>query len=141
MNLVKILIPPHTDESLQPYLNQIDQIESSIGTLEQTAYKLDSYTKQLGELIDSDTCYFYSSLINVKIQSVKHAYILLRILPKSIGEMMSILIEFKPVASPHQRPPSPHQRPPSPHQRRLELVLSLQLLSLGRNSINFSPHE
>ena len=98
MNLVKILIPPHTDESLQPYLNQIDQIESSIGTLEQTAYKLDSYTKQLGELIDSDTCYFYSSLINVKIQSVKHAYILLYY-QSPLVKMMSILIEFKPVAS------------------------------------------
>ncbi|XP_012557484.1 biogenesis of lysosome-related organelles complex 1 subunit 2 isoform X1 [Hydra vulgaris] len=32
---------------LQPYLIQIDLLEESVNTLEQTAYKLDSYSKQL----------------------------------------------------------------------------------------------
>ena len=33
--------------SLQQYCDQIDQIESSVSELEQTAYRLDSYAKQL----------------------------------------------------------------------------------------------
>ncbi|XP_034237880.1 biogenesis of lysosome-related organelles complex 1 subunit 2 [Thrips palmi] len=33
--------------SLQPYLDQIDQIESSVNKLEQAAYKLDAYSKRL----------------------------------------------------------------------------------------------
>ncbi|KAB0797777.1 hypothetical protein PPYR_08770 [Photinus pyralis] len=33
--------------SLQPYLDQIDQIEDSIAKLEQAAYKLDAYSKRL----------------------------------------------------------------------------------------------
>ena len=41
--------PPCTDASLQPYLDQIDQIHASVASLEQTAYRLDAYTKQLGE--------------------------------------------------------------------------------------------
>lgn len=36
-----------TDMSLQPYLDQIDQIESSVNKLEQAAYKLDAYSKRL----------------------------------------------------------------------------------------------
>ncbi|KAK4880635.1 hypothetical protein RN001_008781 [Aquatica leii] len=32
---------------LQPYLDQIDQIEDSIAKLEQAAYKLDAYSKRL----------------------------------------------------------------------------------------------
>ena len=42
---------PCTDASLQPYLDQIDQIHASVASLEQTAYRLDAYTKQLGECI------------------------------------------------------------------------------------------
>ncbi|XP_025837587.1 biogenesis of lysosome-related organelles complex 1 subunit 2, partial [Agrilus planipennis] len=34
-------------DSLQPYLEQIDQIEDSIAKLEQAAYKLDAYSKRL----------------------------------------------------------------------------------------------
>nr|CAG4652330.1 EOG090X0J9J [Triops cancriformis] len=34
-------------KSLQPYLDQIDQIEDSVAQLEQAAYKLDAYTKRL----------------------------------------------------------------------------------------------
>ncbi|XP_044743303.1 biogenesis of lysosome-related organelles complex 1 subunit 2 [Chrysoperla carnea] len=34
-------------EALQPYLEQIDQIEDSITKLEQAAYKLDAYSKRL----------------------------------------------------------------------------------------------
>lgn len=34
-------------ESLQPYLEQIDQIEESVASLEQAAYKLDAYSKRL----------------------------------------------------------------------------------------------
>lgn len=37
-----------SDQSLQPYLEQIDQIEESVASLEQTAYKLDAYSKRLG---------------------------------------------------------------------------------------------
>nr|XP_015835998.1 PREDICTED: biogenesis of lysosome-related organelles complex 1 subunit 2-like [Tribolium castaneum] len=33
--------------SLQPYLQQIDQIEDSVVKLEQAAYKLDAYSKRL----------------------------------------------------------------------------------------------
>lgn len=35
------------DNSLQPYLDQIDQIEDSVIKLEQAAYKLDAYSKRL----------------------------------------------------------------------------------------------
>ncbi|GFR78354.1 biogenesis of lysosome-related organelles complex 1 subunit 2 [Elysia marginata] len=34
-------------QSLQPYLEQIDQIEESVATLEQAAYSLDQYSKRL----------------------------------------------------------------------------------------------
>jgi len=46
-----ILTLSHTilDKSLQPYLEQIDQLEASVSTLEQTAYRLDAYSKKLGE--------------------------------------------------------------------------------------------
>ena len=37
-----------SDQSLQPYLEQIDQIEESVTSLEQAAYKLDAYSKRLG---------------------------------------------------------------------------------------------
>lgn len=33
--------------SLQPYCDQIDQVESSVSALEQTAYRLDAYCKKL----------------------------------------------------------------------------------------------
>lgn len=38
------------DASLQPYLDQINQIEEQVSSLEQAAYKLDSYSKKLGEI-------------------------------------------------------------------------------------------
>merc|ERR1712150_134931 len=34
-------------QSLQPYLDQIDQVEESVASLEQAAYKLDAYSKRL----------------------------------------------------------------------------------------------
>ncbi|CAL8270085.1 unnamed protein product [Arctogadus glacialis] len=34
--------------SLQPYLDQINQIEEQVSSLEQAAYKLDAYSKKLG---------------------------------------------------------------------------------------------
>lgn len=37
------------DASLQPYLDQINQIEEQVTALEQAAYKLDTYSKKLGE--------------------------------------------------------------------------------------------
>lgn len=37
------------DASLQPYLDQINQIEEQVSSLEQAAYKLDAYSKKLGE--------------------------------------------------------------------------------------------
>ena len=39
--------------SLQPYLEQIDKIHDSVAALEQTAYRLDAYTKQLEEKLKS----------------------------------------------------------------------------------------
>jgi hypothetical protein len=33
--------------SLQPYCDQIDQVESSVSALEQMAYRLDAYCKRL----------------------------------------------------------------------------------------------
>lgn len=38
------------DASLQPYLDQINQIEEQVSSLEQAAYKLDAYSKKLGKL-------------------------------------------------------------------------------------------
>ena len=38
------------DKSLQPFLDQIDQIEDNVTSLEQAAYKLDAYSKRLGKL-------------------------------------------------------------------------------------------
>lgn len=37
------------DASLQPYLDQINQIEEQVTALEQAAYKLDTYSKKLGK--------------------------------------------------------------------------------------------
>nr|XP_040128996.1 biogenesis of lysosome-related organelles complex 1 subunit 2 isoform X2 [Ictidomys tridecemlineatus] len=37
-----------TDAGLQPYLDQINVIEEQVAALEQAAYKLDAYSKKLG---------------------------------------------------------------------------------------------
>jgi len=37
------------DESLQPYLDMIDQLDESVTSLEQAAYKLDNYSRRLGK--------------------------------------------------------------------------------------------
>ena len=37
----------YAGETLQPYLEQIDQIETSVNELEQTVLLMDEYTKQL----------------------------------------------------------------------------------------------
>ena len=39
------------DASLQPYLDQINQIEEQVSSLEQAAYKLDAYSKKLGKTL------------------------------------------------------------------------------------------
>lgn len=36
------------DEALQPYIQQIDDIETAVNALEQSAYKIDAYSKKLG---------------------------------------------------------------------------------------------
>ena len=36
------------DAGLQPYLDQINVIEEQVAALEQAAYKLDAYSKKLG---------------------------------------------------------------------------------------------
>ena len=36
------------DAGLQPYLDQINIIEEQVAALEQAAYKLDAYSKKLG---------------------------------------------------------------------------------------------
>lgn len=60
------------DASLQPYLDQINQIEEQVSSLEQAAYKLDAYSKKLGK-----TCSVHSywlSLINNSMCSIlQHA--------------------------------------------------------------------
>jgi len=38
-----------TDDSLQPYLELIDQLDESVTSLEQAAYKLDNYSRRLGK--------------------------------------------------------------------------------------------
>ena len=43
--------PPLPVVSLQPYCDQIDQVEASVSALEQTAYRLDAYCKRLGESV------------------------------------------------------------------------------------------
>lgn len=40
-------LSPPAVVSLQPYCDQIDQVEASVSALEQTAYRLDAYCKQL----------------------------------------------------------------------------------------------
>lgn len=40
------------DASLQPYLDQINQIEEQVSALEQAAYKLDAYSKKLGKTVN-----------------------------------------------------------------------------------------
>ena len=40
------LLPPPV-VSLQPYCDQIDQVEASVSALEQMAYRLDAYCKRL----------------------------------------------------------------------------------------------
>lgn len=44
-----IFSPFPSDASLQPYLDQINQIEEQVTALEQAAYKLDTYSKKLGK--------------------------------------------------------------------------------------------
>lgn len=53
---------------LRPYLDQIDQVEDSVTKLEQAAYKLDAYSKRLGNdplqlLILLEHYYFLASLM------------------------------------------------------------------------------
>lgn len=40
-----------SDASLQPYLDQINKIEEQVSALEQAAYKLDAYSKKLGNTL------------------------------------------------------------------------------------------
>ena len=54
-----LLYFPFADKSLQPYLEQIDQLEASVSTLEQTAYRLDAYSKKLGEYIEQLHGYYW----------------------------------------------------------------------------------
>ena len=41
-----------SDASLQPYLDQINQIEEQVSSLEQAVYKLDTYSKKLGDTLE-----------------------------------------------------------------------------------------
>lgn len=36
------------DKNLEPYLEQIEKVEESVASLEQAAYRLDAYSKRLG---------------------------------------------------------------------------------------------
>lgn len=47
-DLIIYLVPStYVVVSLQPYCDQIDQVESSVSALEQMAYRLDAYCKRL----------------------------------------------------------------------------------------------
>lgn len=46
----------YTVLSLQQYCDQIDLIEGSVSKLEQTAYRLDNYAKQLGKSFWYKSC-------------------------------------------------------------------------------------
>lgn len=54
-----------TDASLQPYLDQINQIEEQVSSLEQAAYKLDAYSKKLGKTtsLQIDACIMQGYMI------------------------------------------------------------------------------
>lgn len=41
----------YLDQSLRPYIDQINDIELAVNALENSAYKLDAYSKQLGRRI------------------------------------------------------------------------------------------
>lgn len=51
------------DAGLQPYLDQINVIEEQVAALEQAAYKLDAYSKKLGN-------YFYFCFDHLRFVSV-----------------------------------------------------------------------
>ena len=36
------------DEALHPYIDQINDIETAVNILEESAYKIDAYSKKLG---------------------------------------------------------------------------------------------
>ena len=44
----------YADDSLQPYLDMIDQLDESVTALEQAAYKLDNYSRRLGKFYACD---------------------------------------------------------------------------------------
>lgn len=52
-----------SDGSLQPYLDQINQIEEQVTALEQAAYKLDTYSKKLGEYKNQELCGKYFTVL------------------------------------------------------------------------------
>ena len=37
------------DDSLQPYLEMVDELDESVTSLEQATYKLDNYSRRLGK--------------------------------------------------------------------------------------------
>ena len=54
-----VFVLMYVDASLQPYLDQINQIEEQVSALEQAAYKLDTYSKKLGK------SYFHLGYANI----------------------------------------------------------------------------
>uniref|UniRef100_A0A3B5ABW0 Biogenesis of lysosomal organelles complex 1 subunit 2 n=1 Tax=Stegastes partitus TaxID=144197 RepID=A0A3B5ABW0_9TELE len=60
--------------SLQPYLDQINQIEEQVSALEQAAYKLDAYSKKLGETPNMQKCRRVHANVLPKNNTLKHTY-------------------------------------------------------------------
>lgn len=54
------------DGGLQSYLDQINQIEEQVTALEQAAYKLDTYSKKLGEYKHLELCGKNTALCFIK---------------------------------------------------------------------------
>ena len=57
------------DEALHPYIDQINDIETAVNILEQSAYKIDAYSKKLG------MCTIYVMYESVDSLSTRSVYV------------------------------------------------------------------